>query len=185
MRIKQKKISKKRISTHMSLLILVIVIFILITSFVIYSNSRVSKQPSSSSEISSSSNGDILDEAASTFKSSSKDSTSSSKVPDDSTNIMNTKPIVNNKFVALKGDGLAIITRGYIKEYISKNNLELTKVQRMYIEGIYINNRNYPLLNVGQNVVIDEQEIISLIDKSQSLSPKVEAIWAIYAKKIF
>ncbi|MEI6462252.1 MAG: hypothetical protein WCO33_01110 [bacterium] len=182
--IKKKVIPKVHISTHMTLLLFVLVIFFVIVGFVIYSNSKSSSSQSSEKESSSSSGGQILDQAVSTYEPEGIGNETSSKPTPDSTNIMNIKPQVINKFIVRNGDSLSMLTRAYIKDYIDKNGIDLNNVQRMYIEGVYLSNRNYPLLDVGQSVEIEEQEVVNLISASKSLSSKTEAMWAVYANKV-
>ncbi|MEI6887152.1 MAG: hypothetical protein WCK31_02845 [bacterium] len=187
MRINQtiKNVSRKvHISTHMTLLLFVILIFVVILGFVIYSNTRFNSSQSSSSESSSSSGGEILDQAVSTYEPEGIGNDTSSKPVTESPNIMSIKPQVNNKILVQKGDSLAVLTRSFIKEYMDKNGLELTHVQSMYVEGVYISRRNYPLLDVGQSVEIDEQEVVNLISSSKSISSKTQSIWAVYANKV-
>lgn len=86
--------------------------------------------------------------------------------------------------VAVKGDSYAVLIRSLITQKLKEKNLKIDNIQRMYIEGVMAESRNYPRLDVWDKVTLDEAEFDSLLSKSYKLSSKSRAIWNTYAKKV-
>lgn len=86
--------------------------------------------------------------------------------------------------VAVKGDSYAVLIRSLITQKLKERGLKIDNIQRMYIEGVMSESRNYPRLDVWDKVTLDEAEFDSLLSKSYKLSSKSRAIWNTYAKKV-
>jgi len=86
--------------------------------------------------------------------------------------------------VALKGDSYAVLIRSLITQKLRERGLKIDNIQRIYIEGVMAESRNYPRLDVWDKVTLDEAEFDSLLSKSYKLSSKSRAVWNTYAKKV-
>jgi putative lipase involved disintegration of autophagic bodies len=71
-----------------------------------------------------------------------------------------------------------------ITKKLRERGVKIDNIQRIYIEGVMAESRNYPRLEIGDKVTLDEAEFDSLLSKSYKLSSKSRAIWNTYAKKV-
>jgi hypothetical protein len=85
---------------------------------------------------------------------------------------------------AVKGDSYIVLVRSMITKKLRERGLKIDNIQRIYIEGVMAESRNYPRLEIGDKVTLDEAEFDSLLSKSYKLSSKSRAIWNTYAKKV-
>ena len=85
---------------------------------------------------------------------------------------------------AVKGDSYIVLVRSMITKKLRERGLKIDNIQRIYIEGVMAESRNYPRLEIGDKVTLDEVEFDSLLSKSSKLSSKSRAIWNTYAKKV-
>jgi hypothetical protein len=85
---------------------------------------------------------------------------------------------------AVKGDSYIVLVRSMITKKLRERGLKIDNIQRIYIEGVMAESRNYPRLEIGDKVTLDETEFDSLLSKSYKLSSKSRAIWNTYAKKV-
>jgi len=85
---------------------------------------------------------------------------------------------------AVKDDSYIVLVRSLITKKLRERGLKIDNIQRIYIEGVMAESRNYPRLEIGDKVTLDEAEFDSLLSKSSKLSSKSRAIWNTYAKKV-
>ena len=85
---------------------------------------------------------------------------------------------------AVKGDSYIVLVRSMITKKLRERGLKIDNIQRIYIEGVMAESRNYPRLEIGDKVTLDEAEFDSLLSKSYKLSSKSRAVWNTYAKKV-
>jgi hypothetical protein len=85
---------------------------------------------------------------------------------------------------AVKGDSYIVLVRSMITKKLRERGVKIDNIQRIYIEGVMAESRNYPRLEIGDKVTLDEAEFDSLLSKSYKLSSKSRAIWNTYAKKV-
>ena len=153
-------------------LLLVIIVIVFIVSRNVPSLTELPKANESSSSSTSSKSGDIAEGISDVNKE------QLAKVKEEE------KKKAEYTTTAVKGDSYIVLVRSMITKKLRERGLKIDNIQRIYIEGVMAESRNYPRLEIGDKVTLDEAEFDSLLSKSSKLSSKSRAIWNTYAKKV-
>ncbi len=153
-------------------LLLVIIVVVFIVSRNVPSLTELPKANELSSSSTSSKSGDIADGISDVNKE------QLAKVKEEE------KKKAEYTTTAVKGDSYIVLVRSMITKKLRERGLKIDNIQRIYIEGVMAESRNYPRLEIGDKVTLDEVEFDSLLSKSSKLSSKSRAIWNTYAKKV-
>ncbi len=153
-------------------LLLVIIVVVFIVSRNVPSLTELPKANEISSSSSSSKSGDIASGVSDVNKEQVEKAKEEEKKKSEYT------------LTAVKGDSYIVLVRSMITKKLRERGLKIDNIQRIYIEGVMAESRNYPRLEIGDKVTLDEAEFDSLLSKSYKLSSKSRAIWNTYAKKV-
>jgi hypothetical protein len=85
-------------------------------------------------------------------------------------------------YVAQPGDSYSLIARKAVQTYGIINKVSLSQAQIIYIETNLTQAADSPILNEGQKVSINTNDIKNWVEKAQKLTDSQEAAWNVYAQ---
>lgn len=90
----------------------------------------------------------------------------------------------NYTYIAQPGDSYTKMVRKAVQTYGIVNGVDLSSAEIVYAETTLTREAGAPMLEVGQEVVIEQSAVQQVVDKAGQLSEEAEALWATYVPHV-